>query len=152
MTTLFAEVDSKQFSNVAGQIFVAVLMLAGIIKCWQLFRRPTTNSKCALSLGLMLTSLLVLVLLPHSPGKPSPFTPVSFLIGMISFLVAGAAGVLAVLGLVECAKDKDRYLQGRSQAFLTLFLGLCLSIPVVTGAWRAANANRLTLPSQPTPG
>jgi len=40
--------------HVFGQLFFFGLIVAGILKCWSISRRPTTNTKCALGLMLLL--------------------------------------------------------------------------------------------------
>ncbi len=112
-----------------GEISVWVALLAGAWKCWSISRRPATNTKCALSLMLLLLSFV------YSGGTRElmkQFTPSLALamaggltgLGMLAIIVT--AIVLAIVGLVEFSTNPGKYNQGRAQAIWTLCLAAAL--------------------------
>jgi tetratricopeptide (TPR) repeat protein len=121
--------------RIAGEIFVWVALLAGVLKCWSISQRPATNTKCAVSLMLVLLSFVyagcaqeIMRKFAPSPGLLIVRSVVG--LGMIGMLVTSI--VLAILGLVEFSSRRELYAQGRAQAIWTLALGgiLCLTAGV----------------------
>lgn len=115
---------------VAGAFLGTFLYLLGALKCWSISRRPTTNTKSALALmivlGTMSAASLVggfvrMALVP--PLFPIACGPV-WLIGWLAGIV------LAIMGLVEITKNPAQYTQGRSQSIWSIVLGVFLMVVV----------------------
>ena len=56
---ILAELEPYTAGHVVGQGLVFLGLLAGVLKCWSISRRPTTNAKCVLGLMFMLWAFLV---------------------------------------------------------------------------------------------
>jgi len=55
---MLSEVNvAYESGRIAGEMFLWLILLAGILKCWLISRRPTTNAKCALALMLVLLAI-----------------------------------------------------------------------------------------------
>lgn len=128
----FAEVTPTDAGRVAGQAFVWIALLAGTLKCWSISRRPTTNTKCALALMLMLLGFLVAAsvgLFAQSIGSSPVIVAVRGLLGLMMLGLIVTAIVFAILGLIEFARPPRVFIQGRAQAIWTLALaGVMVSI------------------------
>jgi len=48
---MMGETDAYAAGRAAGQLLVPLLLLAGILKCAFISRRPTTNAKCVRKLA-----------------------------------------------------------------------------------------------------
>ncbi|HVV71412.1 MAG TPA: hypothetical protein VHI52_07935, partial [Verrucomicrobiae bacterium] len=141
-------------SQIAGQVFVWVALLAGALKCWSISRRPATNTKCALSLMFVLLVFPAagsVALVTKALGD-SALVPVAFaVLGVVVLGLVIAALVLAILGLVEYSQKRDIYTQGRAQAIWTLSLGGVLCLAAIPGFIRARQRSQdwATGPSRP---
>jgi tetratricopeptide (TPR) repeat protein len=138
-----AEVDAYSAGRYSGQIFVFVGVLAGVLKCWSISRRSTTNTKCALSLMFILSALLVSSSFSYLSQFDSiarariiviPLTALLFLGCLITGLI------LAILGLVEMSQRPQDFVQGRAQAIWALVLSGVFFVMVIIGV--AAGLNR----------
>ncbi|MDB6066806.1 MAG: hypothetical protein JWR26_3014 [Pedosphaera sp.] len=113
--------ESPQFVGVG---LVMLLLASLILKSFSIARRPTANSKCAISLGIMLSAVFVLSL----TSTVNRFFPVHRILIGLGVLTAMAAMVpavvLAIIGLVEYGNQKGRYSQGQAQAIWTLSLAV----------------------------
>ena len=121
---LLAEVDAREAGQITGQAVVVIGMLAGVLKCWAISRRPTTNTKCALSLMLVLLAFLAssLVSMLSRFGSIPGRVVLTGLLGLLFFGLIIASLVLAILGLVEMSRQPGVYTQGRGQAIWSLVL------------------------------
>jgi tetratricopeptide (TPR) repeat protein len=127
--------------QVAGRILAYVLLAALAGKCFSIARRPAANTKCALSLGVLLCSLGVASLIGTVVGQLSPALRVlAVLGGFATLLVIIATVVLAIVGLVEYRTANGRYTQGRAQAIWTLSLAFCFLCLTLFGFVRALQA------------
>ncbi|HWH71893.1 MAG TPA: hypothetical protein VNT26_21200, partial [Candidatus Sulfotelmatobacter sp.] len=154
---LLGELNAYQTGQFLGHVAIWIALLAGAAKCWSISRRPTTNAKCVRALMLVLLAFVgcsAVGTLPR-PGSASPALAAA--VGLLSLGAVGsiiAAIVLAILGLMEQARQPGRFVQGRSQAIWALslvgFVGLLMLFGAVQGATRTRNLT--TAPDQPRPG
>jgi tetratricopeptide (TPR) repeat protein len=129
-----AEIDASSAGFVTGQITVFTLALAGILKCVSISRRPTTNSKCVWSLALFLGVFPLSVAVNWiASGTTASRAPV-IVAGLLYMGLFAASIVLAVIGLVEYSRERQRFVQGRTQAIWALVLSGVFFIFVVGGA------------------
>ncbi len=104
--------------------FLIILLLFGYpaLRSFIIARRPTTNTKCALSLGILLICVILSVVLTiilrlrHEYPGWIGLVALAILAGMVT------SGILAILGLIEYSRKKEVYAQGRAQAIWTLSL------------------------------
>ncbi|MEM8945566.1 MAG: tetratricopeptide repeat protein [Planctomycetota bacterium] len=97
---------------------ILVLIGAGLIKCIQISRRPTTSTLCVSSLTLFLAACLFSGVFTQM--EQTRLRAALFAIGLTILHVASF--VLAIIGLIEYRQKSDRYLQGRGQAIWGLLL------------------------------
>lgn len=132
LTPFFAEMEPAAAGQSTGKIIVMLAALAGAVKCYEISRRPTANAKCVWSLLLLLLvwffSGMVGLLRESLPQLTSLVVVFSFL----CLVIAVAALVLAIIGLIEYSQRRHHYTQGRAQAIWSLALcGLFLSVAAV---------------------
>lgn len=135
---------AAETGRIAGQAVAWIALLAGVVKCWSISRRKTTNTKCALSLMMVLLAVLFssTVTAVFRELGPSPArTAGQVLVGLAMMGCLGVAIVLAILGLIELAAKPSLYAQGKAQAIWTLVLAgvmvLAIGVGAVAGATRA---------------
>jgi hypothetical protein len=95
-------------------------------------RKRGANKKCRRSLLMFLGAIVAVTIgafMVRTPGLRF----LGGLLGMSAALIAGWALVLAVLGLIECAKHPRRYNGGKTYAILTLLVGTLMGVPFMTG-------------------
>lgn len=119
-------IETNDAINGGGLLgFIAIVF--GLLKCMKIARRETTHTLCVTALALVLFAWLCTtsagVLRGQIPAQMVRVTGLTFLV--LSFCMSMAAFVVAVVGLSLYRKDK--YTQGRAQAFWALVL----SIPMV---------------------
>lgn len=129
-----------------GQGVPIVLVTAGVIKCFRIAKRETTNSKSVYALMLVLIGWLVSMLLSTSRSffDFDDFSPVFLSIAIFgcAILVAlvACAAMLAILGLAEIGTREPPYRQGKAQAIWALILCtltvVLFTCGVVAGLWR----------------
>ena len=138
---MFSEVNAAtEAGRIAGQLFVWVALLAGVLKCWSISRRPATNTKCALSLMIVLLAFAVAGCVGAMTKMvgPSPLlVVVSGILGLALIGLIVTAIILAILGLVEFSNRRDAYIQGRAQAIWALSLTGLVCIFALTGFIKA---------------
>lgn len=147
----FAEVNPYAVGRITGQLCFILLLLAGILKCITLSKRPATNSKCVWSLACFLAVFLVPATLNLIPKETPVFAPLTILARVFWIgLCLVASVVLAIIGLVECGRDRGRFNQGRAQAIWALGLcGILLFFSLTSAAVALMRAQNLrTLPGQ----
>jgi hypothetical protein len=102
------------------QIILICLLLAGILKCIQVMRRPSSGTLCVLSLTLALGAWLVgavLAILRRGALDSHPILPLVNVILAILFLAALLAGfVVGIVGLILYRNRREDIQQGRRQA------------------------------------
>jgi hypothetical protein len=145
----FAEVDAYAVGRITGQICFILLLLAGILKCITISKRPTTNSKCVWSLACFLAVFLVPATLNLIPKEAPIFAPLTILAKVFWIgLCFIASVILAIIGLVECGRERGRFIQGRAQAIWALSLcGVFLFLSmtgVAVSLMRAQNLRTLS--------
>jgi hypothetical protein len=97
---ILATLSSSSADHLLGLVFFLMVLVAGILKCAWICRRPTTNTKCVLSLMLLLVLWLLgaaFVFVFHD------FVPSRVLYGLLGLLLLAllaAAMTMAILGLV----------------------------------------------------
>jgi len=112
--------------RVLGQVFLFILILAGILKCWSISRRPTANTRCALALMFVLCGLIAsgaTGLLRGSSLEYQIRAPLTLVLSLCLFGCLAAGIILAIIGLVEISQKPTEYTQGKNQAIWTLVLG-----------------------------
>ena len=131
---------ATESGRIAGQIFVWIALLAGALKCWSISRRPSTNTKCALSLMVVLLALAVASFagtmtagLVHTPL----LAMISGVLGLAMVGLMITAVILAILGLVEFSNRRDVYTQGRAQAIWALSLSGLICVFALAGFVKA---------------
>ncbi len=127
--------DATETSRSCGMLFAILLLFAGILKCLQIIRRPTTNTLCVLSLTLVLIAWVGFSILGNAIAPKvaqSDQSPRIFMIvgWMVLFCMVVTAFVLGIIGLVDYQQHKDEYRQGRHQAVWGIllssgFIALC---------------------------
>lgn len=127
----FAEVTPNDAGRFTGQAFVFIALLGGVWKCWSISRRPTTNTKCALSLMFVLLAFLVastMGILVQGFGTAPLMSVVTGLLCLTMLGLMATAIVLAILGLTEFSTQRGAFNQGRAQAIWALVLAgvICL--------------------------
>jgi tetratricopeptide (TPR) repeat protein len=138
---IIAELNSETVGRATGQMLVVALLVWGMVKCWSISRRPTTNTKCVRSLLLLLAGWLAAVLLQIGFKSASAGGRwVSVLMGLAVLGAVIGAIVLAVVGLVEYARKRDQYLQGRAQAIWALVLSGMFVVLFLGGALRSSQS------------
>jgi hypothetical protein len=124
--------------NAIGIFYVAlallsVLLICGIAKCWSISRRPATNAKCVMALSLVLVAWLIPFVWQGLSLLVPSLPLVSMVVSLISLGIVFAAAVLAVTGLREYSRQRNRYTQGKVQAIWTLVLSVLIgTLPIVT--------------------
>lgn len=128
-----AELDSTQVGKMGGLVFWACILIAGIAKCFAISRREKTNTKCVLSLALLLFNWLLI----SSLGNLKAIITLSRVVHIaglaLGIVLLTCTVLLAFLGLSECTR-KSGYVQGRKQAIWALVLSGVLLALVLSGA------------------
>ena len=138
---MLSEVNAATESGrIAGQIFVWVALLAGALKCWSISRRPATNTKCALSLMIVLLAFVVascVGAMTKALGHTPLLAVASGILGLVMIGLMITAIILAILGLVEFSGRRDVYTQGRAQAIWALSLAGLICVFALAGFFKA---------------
>ena len=128
----FTEWTPEKFGELAGGSVVLLLLLAGVLKCVQVMRRPTTSKLCLLSLLLLLSGWLVTsfgnLLSIILAIKGEPFSGL-FAFGGILLVLAGL--ILGIVGLATF--DHVRHRQGKAQAIWAISLGSLVFVGLMGG-------------------
>ena len=127
---------SFRAGEITGQLFFGIALLCGALKCWLISRRPTTNTKCALSLMFMLSGLCLASLAGTlaRAADPSPaMTVIRGVLGLVLLILFVSAIVLGIIGLVEFSQNRAAYQQGRAQAIWTLTLAGLVGLAAIGG-------------------
>ncbi len=111
----------REAGRLIGSLFVVLLLLAGLIKCFQISRRPTASTVCVSSLALLLLAWLMVAGSALLLGDPSDLAQA--LISVAAGVMVLTAIVLAIVGLVLFHQKPRRFEQGSGQALTTLLLG-----------------------------
>ena len=142
-------------------LLLIVCLVAAIIKCWSLSRRPTTNFKSVFALMLFFSGWLALfgiaclAALTRSPNQISSRPPgmyVGILLGSLLWMgLLLSSFIMAIIGLVECTNTRARYRQGFAQAIATLILCVLSGMAMIIGVV-VARPQRGILAKQPASG
>src|SRR6266571_2747225 len=141
--TMLRNVNSADAGYVTGQVMVWLALFAGVLKCWLISRRPTTNRKCALALMFVLLAYALagcVGTLSRILVKSPEVTIVTGLVGLVVLGLFVTSLVLAILGLMEFSNRPEAFSQGRAQAIwalvLTGIIGLSFGAGFVTAVAR----------------
>ena len=115
---LLAELPPEEIGRHTGRIVVYLLLLAGIIKCVKISRRPTTSAICVSSLTVFLCGWLMSALAGNH--VESRFAQFLIFIALIVFWVTSI--VLGIVGLIDYSRNKEEFTQGRKQAWWGIVL------------------------------
>lgn len=135
-----------------GHLVTLFIVLLGAYKCWQISARPTTNRKCVFALMFLLVAMVgfsILRLLSYFIPASDGFSLFVAIAGLLPFGLIVTAAVLATMGLVEYAKEKGKYQQGRAQAIGALVISLLLLIIIPSGFVSARQKNSIVRKSNP---
>ena len=108
-------------------LVIMFLLMAGIVKCWALARRPGWNPKCVAALLVVLFGWLVyfgnqvVTLLIPLPGL------VVSIVSFTAYAILLSAGVLAVVGLSDISRDRGST-KGRAHAIIALLFAGFLAV------------------------
>ena len=115
--------NPEDFARTTGSVIALLAILAGMVKCLTLLRRPATNKVCVIALSFVLlgwlsgsTATMLGQMLPEVSRALSIFGGLA----MVFFSLVGC--VLAVVGLATY--DGTRQNQGRAQAVWSLIIGV----------------------------
>ena len=129
-----AESDSYKEGEVIGHVFGFILIGIGILKCIEIARRPATNTKCVLSLMMVLVSWILLMVLGEFKDSESIWL-LRVIIILPVFCLILASIVVAILGLVELKSAPGKYNQGKRQAVWSLILSGILTCLFMGGVF-----------------
>ena len=144
LVALAADPSPHDLAYYLGASIPSFLFLAGALKCWQISRRPTTNTKTALALmfqclAWILSSALGLWLKVQT--QPHPGLAVLAAILLLTLIIIPF--VLGILGLAELRADRRsyarRYNQGRAQGAWALALATVMLSLFSFGLYRGLN-------------
>jgi len=125
----------QEAGRLTGSLILPLAALAGMVKCWLISRRPTTNKKCAFALFWVLLCVLTASNLTLATRWLGPTPWVAAIGALAGFVILGAmvtALVLAILGLQEIAAQPGRFRQGKAQAIGTLVVfGLLIGMAII---------------------
>jgi transglutaminase-like putative cysteine protease/Tfp pilus assembly protein PilF len=125
---LWGEIPPEIVGRLAGSGVIICLLLAGILKCVQLVRRPTTHSVCASALLIVLVGLLsssILALLFHLHWLPFGLRLALSSITLACYVAGFVAGTI---GLIDFHKNRSAYAQGTAQAMWAIGLSTVLAL------------------------
>jgi len=137
--------DSNQLATVlatsAGDgkgvpLFATILFVIGASHCLNISSRPTTNTKCALSLMCVLLAFAAVGVggTVASIGPAAAGTPMLMVgMGLFVMMSIAAAIVLGIIGLIEYAGAHGQYTQGRAQAIWALALSTVIGLLLIGG-------------------
>ena len=132
LTPLLGEMDPAATGQSTGKVIVILAALAGAVKCYEISRRPTANTKCVWSLLLFLLSWVFSGILSLLRESLPQLTSLVDVFSTLRTVMVVAAPVLAILGLLEYSRKRHLYTQGRAQAIWSLALfGLFLAVAIV---------------------
>ncbi len=120
---LFSEMTPEQIGHFTGKyVFWGLILVAGLLKCAKIARRPSTSTLCVLSLAFFLLCWLFSLLCQDSIE-----TPLALLLyrGVVVALLLCSL-VLGIVGLVDYRRHRDIYTQGKAQAIWGIVLSCCL--------------------------
>ncbi len=137
--SLAATADSGAlFSNIVALV-LGLLIFAGIIKCVMILRRQETNTLCVLSLMFVLIGWLLSTVC--NALRDIDNLSVKVIIGILLFLICGlflTSLILGIVGLIQYAVKKGRWVQGRGQAIWGISLSSLMLLIFIGGALTAA--------------
>lgn len=123
--------------NATSYLLTCLLFLggpvAGIIANSIALGRRATNRRCSLGMLLVLCAWVV-VFLSGMLTRAGYMVPLlALVIGVIAVLTTIAGGAFAIIGLVQCARYRQRYDRGRGRAIFALLLGVALLVTIGNG-------------------
>ena len=139
-----AELAAEDAGRLTGKFAFALLILAGIAKCIQIAKRPTTNSLCVYSLAVFLLSWFV----SSVSGALFESELASAILLMASVVLWITSLVLGITGLVTYRSNEELYVQGRKQAWWGVSLSV-LALVAVTAVIVTAISERLAESEDP---
>ncbi len=138
-----------QYGYYTGRTVFVLLIVAGILKCISLARKPNCNAKCAISLALMLgTFALASALQAIVAMVPDMSLIAGPVLGLLIFGCFVTGIVFAIMGLIEYSKNRELYIQGKGQAITALVFGSIFLVLFGAGfvkGFSAASAKRKAL-------
>ncbi|MFC1497211.1 DUF3857 domain-containing protein [Verrucomicrobiota bacterium] len=127
------ELGAYESGKLAGTFVRLVIILAGIIKCFQISRRKETSTLCSIALGLVLMAWLTISISSiikcfyHNPD-------ILFNIAVLFIALICLSGgfVTAIIGLVDY-KNHPEYCQGRKQGIWSIVLAIVFGSLIIVG-------------------
>lgn len=117
-----------------------MVLLALAFWCYTLSKRRRNNAKSFLSLTVALASWALPGLAAVVAARYHAPPPLLGLFGLMIVMGALAAATLAVIGLMECARE--RKIKGRLPAILTLSFSLLVFCVFCSAAWSGVKRSR----------
>jgi hypothetical protein len=141
--------DTGALAYVVAALLIGFALIAGIVKCWSISRRPRTNRKCVSALMLMLIAwFLSTETSSISRLIPIPL-PLDLILQLVSFAVIIGATILAISGLREYSRERGFYTQGKAQAIWALVfsgVNIAMFIFAMVIVVKAVTADRTNSP------
>jgi len=138
--TMLCDTTAYESGRFMGIIVRILLLTAGVIKCIQISRRPTTCAKCTIALALVLGGLLVSGLYEITSVIRPPGPAYVLLICFAAVIILLGGLILAIVGLADYSNHPD-FVQGRKQAIWAIILSGLFLLLVMFGAvsgWQKA--------------
>lgn len=152
-----ADVDSNSLAYQFGRAIPFILTSIGIVKCAQIMRRPTTNTKGVLALMLLLIGWLIAMAAGIAAKGIGESRQLLAIAGLLALVSAVAGVVLAIIAITEMRTQPGRYNQGMKQAVWSLLLSVCIVGLTGAGVYRGMQRDKtevaaLAAPVQPAAG
>jgi tetratricopeptide (TPR) repeat protein len=126
-----------------GVLIVCLLIFLPALHCFLIFRRPATNAKCVLSLGILTSSILLAAIIGVATRNHPNLIWLGGVAGLALFAALIGAIVLAIIGLVEYHGRKGQYNQGKIHAIITLALCSLFFCLMILAAYKGFEKARL---------
>jgi tetratricopeptide (TPR) repeat protein len=141
--------SAENLGYMAGFWGAIAIFGLGIAKCISISLRPRTSSLCAISLALVLSTVVLGNIITWVEKTTDVGPLVRLLFAVLILVVAMIGIVLAIVGLAQYSGKGRDYNQGKSQAIWAIISGGFFMLLVVVGVVEAFNANQPKLANSP---
>jgi len=118
---------ATDISRIVTSAAIAIALVAGIFKCVTISRRETTHTQCVLALMFFLLGWLVVQVASTVHRLTGGlYMAITASIGLLALSCFLLAIILAIVGLIDYGRQKDRFTQGRGQAIWALVMSVLL--------------------------
>ena len=122
LTPIIAELTPDEIGRLGGKTFAFCLILAGLVKCLQISKRPTTSALCVSSLACVLFAWALSVV--HNSLDQTPLRLAVFSVLFTILLLTGL--ILGIIGLIDYRRQDGKLIQGKAQAIWGILLSSSL--------------------------